>query len=235
MTAINKSDDLERLIGLYLRLNGYFSDGFIVHSEKKGDVKTEIDLLGIRFPHHMEKEREVSVSDVLSPPDDRIDVVICEVKSGKNQPNFNEAITKDAYRLPVILRRVGVFPDKEIPDISMKLYHQFLKFKAGEVQNVTLPVDTDVQIRGLLFAPEIPNSKADQIEFIAGDEIMGFIYRCLCPIKQRPSCSTKYDLGLWGVLYNDIVTYFKRRKGKGPGLASELCNTLREQRRITSP
>ncbi len=230
MSSINKSDDLERLVGLYLRLNGYFSDGFIVHSEQKGNVKTEVDLLGVRFPYHFEREREILTSDMLSPPTDKIDVVICEVKSGTNQPHFNAALTKDIYRLPVILRRVGILSEDKVPNISHELYQKFLEFEDGQSQSVVIEVEPNIQIRGLLFSPELTESNEEQVAMIDGSEIMDFIYCCLCPATPRPKCSTKYDLGLWGVQYGDIVTYFKKRKGHGAGTATELCNALVKQR-----
>ena len=225
----NKSDDLERLISLYLRLNGYFSDGFIVHSEKKGNVLTEIDLIGVRFPNHSEHERQEPVSPILAPPMDKTDIIICEVKSGTNKPNFNAALTKDGYRIPVIIRRIGILPEKLVPDVSMRLYKEIISFSEGEKSKVVVDdVHPDIQFRCILFSPELME---DDETYINGTEIMNYIFRCLCPVKNRSKCSTKYDLGLWGSQYADLVTYFKQRQGKGPGTANELCNALINSRR----
>lgn len=42
-----KSQFQERLVGLYLRLNGYLQSGFIPHSEIWGNAGTDIDRIGI--------------------------------------------------------------------------------------------------------------------------------------------------------------------------------------------
>lgn len=45
---MDKSDIQETLVLLYLRLNGYFGTGFIVHAPQRN--KTEMDVLAIRLP-----------------------------------------------------------------------------------------------------------------------------------------------------------------------------------------
>lgn len=47
-----KSEINEMLTALYLRLNGYFTTGLVVHSDEWGNVKTEADVVAIRMPHH---------------------------------------------------------------------------------------------------------------------------------------------------------------------------------------
>ena len=58
------SDFQEQLSALYLRLNGFFVSGFIVHAPQnefndKGEPRknrTEVDVLAVRFPHNIELE-----------------------------------------------------------------------------------------------------------------------------------------------------------------------------------
>lgn len=48
----------EKLVKLFLRLNGYFTTGFIVQSAGRG-VETEVDIIDIRFPFNQQTEREI--------------------------------------------------------------------------------------------------------------------------------------------------------------------------------
>src|SRR5580658_7819091 len=68
----------EQLLSLYLRLNGYFVSGLIVHSPTPGENFTEVDLLGIRFPRSREPERQIDSDPLLETSTDLIDLVICE-------------------------------------------------------------------------------------------------------------------------------------------------------------
>ena len=88
----------ESLVTLYLRLNGYFTAGFVVHSPLKGCVFTEVDVLAVRFPHASEREREVGTAQELRSPTDSTDLLICEVKSTAKGPQFNKALRSDAYQ-----------------------------------------------------------------------------------------------------------------------------------------
>src|SRR5947208_601368 len=71
----------ESLLHLYLRLNGFFVTGFIVHSPVRGNLRTEIDALAIRMGYHAEPERLIVPSSYfLGPAEGKIDLLICEVK-----------------------------------------------------------------------------------------------------------------------------------------------------------
>jgi hypothetical protein len=52
---VDRSDVQETLVSLYLRLNGYFVSGFIVHAQT--GAKTEMDVLAVRFPNQRESSR----------------------------------------------------------------------------------------------------------------------------------------------------------------------------------
>lgn len=45
---MKQSDIDEALVTLYLRLNGYFTSGLVVHSPIHGQATTEVDCLAIR-------------------------------------------------------------------------------------------------------------------------------------------------------------------------------------------
>jgi hypothetical protein len=62
---MRKSDVHEILTMLYLRLNGYFTTGLILHSPERGQARTDIDCLAVHHPYHRQSERGVGTSDFL--------------------------------------------------------------------------------------------------------------------------------------------------------------------------
>jgi hypothetical protein len=56
---MTKADAQEAVVALYLRLNGYFTTGFIVQSSTPGRVTTELDVLAVRLPHNAEPDRMI--------------------------------------------------------------------------------------------------------------------------------------------------------------------------------
>ena len=88
-------DVQEALLHLYLRLNGYFVSGLILHSEVKGQNATELDAIAVRHKFQCEARREVEPSKFLSPK--KADVLICEVRVGP--PMFNKALRDPEARI----------------------------------------------------------------------------------------------------------------------------------------
>ena len=63
---MTKAEAQEAFVTLYLRLNGYFTSGFIVHSSVPGRNTTELDVLAVRLPHNAEFAREVGGAPELA-------------------------------------------------------------------------------------------------------------------------------------------------------------------------
>src|ERR1700722_1957421 len=113
---MNKSAIQEMLVSLYLRLNGYFVTGFIVHADR--GVRTEIDVLAVRFPRHKEPEREVPPSSYLEIPTANIDFLVGEVKGTSGNANFNIRFRENPHAVRAVLHRFGAFSDAEIDRVS---------------------------------------------------------------------------------------------------------------------
>lgn len=79
MTDKEKSTIQEQLATLYLRLNGYFTTGYIIHSGEK-KIEGELDILAVRFPLHKQDDTEHNSSEYLELAEN-IDIIIAEVKS----------------------------------------------------------------------------------------------------------------------------------------------------------
>lgn len=119
-------DKYERSVTSYLRLNGYFTvPNFIVHAaDDPGRIMadhvgnyTETDIIGVRMPYSREMTGRLHIANhelLIDGPDGKIDVVVAEVKSGKdNRPNpvWRGANAKRAACY--IARFVGLHGDDE--------------------------------------------------------------------------------------------------------------------------
>lgn len=127
----------ERFVVAYLRLNGYFQvPNFIVHAGddasriSSGQIGnyTECDTLGIRLPHSAEIVGPKHVQNhtmLTGGGENRIDVVIAEAKSGKeNRPNkvwASGAVDPIGY----IVRFIGAHPEGAVKPIAEGLASKF--------------------------------------------------------------------------------------------------------------
>lgn len=109
----------ENLFSLYLRLNGYFVTGFIVHASRGN--RTEMDALAVRFPYHREPQREVGPSPALGTSDCLLDFLVCEVKGGTGTINFNPAFREEPEAIAGVLNRFGTFSQEEIANMIPRI------------------------------------------------------------------------------------------------------------------
>ena len=229
-----KSQFQERLVNLFLRLNGYLQSGYIPHSEKWGNAGTDVDRIGIRFPNHSQEEREVSCYEKLDIPNDSIDIILAEVKN--NSLKFNDTISKIEKRAEVnwkqILNWIGLFDQEQIQILIPKMIA--VTQNHGLIQNSSYPKYVHenqygkITIRPILFSIETDKSETDTKKWINGKEIISFIWDCFCPEIRRDECSTRYPFTLWGDEFSDIVEYIKKRHQDeiGIGTLEEMYTEL---------
>jgi hypothetical protein len=207
---VDNADVQEALVTLYLRLNGYFTSGFIVHSPVPGRNRAEVDTLAVRFPGNAEPERGVGVAEELRPSTTLIDVVLGEVKSRGQQLRFNESFRTFPEAISSVLRWVGVFSEPQIAEVELALRRSL------DTQPTTLADPPSVEGRGgvrvrcLLFSPERDSRRDNQPWFLPGPPLLDHIWRCLRPPAPRTTCSTTYDFGLWGRDLEPLVRCFKK-------------------------
>lgn len=227
MTAEKKISQLqETLTSLYLRLNGYFTSSLILHSETKGAIRSELDRIGIRFPLHQQPEREIGFSTFLNVPNDKIDLVIVEVKNGNSSLRFNDPLVKreneSVSNWKKILRWVGAFSEDDLNILSEQLTdlvqpdgnYNFQEFRKIEY----LSRFGHIQIRPILVAFGRPLPRNGQLRYINGSIILDYIWDCFNPMVPRQDCATQYDFGSWGE-YLQIVKFVKDRYASGLGKA----------------
>ena len=214
---MDRSDIQENLFSLYLRLNGYFVTGFIVHASLGN--KTEMDALAIRFPHHREPEREIGPSLVLDVSDSFLDFLVCEVKGGTGHANFNAQFRECPEAIESVLNRFGAFTCEEIaslvPEIQDVLRPEKIQ-KSQEYPTMDIP-RINSRLRFVLVAPEQKRGAKNQGPYIYGDDMISYIWECFRPEVKRQRCGVRYNWNLWGEQYIKLVEYFKDEDRAEPG------------------
>jgi hypothetical protein len=112
-------NSFEQLALWYLRLNGYFViPNFIAHGD--GGPRTDVDVLGVRFPHSREYPDD---AQRLQIPPNKVDIVFAESKAGRCKLNGPWKNGGDRQALEYVLRRVGIFEsDNSIHAAATRLY-----------------------------------------------------------------------------------------------------------------
>ena len=227
----------EALASLYLRLNGYFTSGLIVHApEDSGSTRTEVDVLAVRFPQNTEPEREVEPSPYLEVSTDHIDFIISEVKGGKKRLQFNAPL-RQPQSIRAVLRWMGAFTPAEIDRLQADLLTLMQPREQAEPSHfIEVPGPHGTRIRAILFGMDRGMPKRNQPKYIPGTELMGFIWNCMRPEQPRPLSQTTYDFQLWGSLYEPVVRYFKSDGRHVPGSVRDLVQFVirtTDQKRAT--
>lgn len=205
--TMKKSDVDEILVQLYLRLNGYFTSGFIVHSDDWGRARTEVDCIAVRHTHSREPERQIEPSEFLGANEGKIDLILCEVKHDPERIQFNQTWKNDDFALASILRWSGLFPEEKLNSLASDLRPLLLD---GVDANSSMKgvVANEVRIRALMCCPMANVENTDRW-CLSGSEIIGYFHKCFNPEERRDSCSTRYNFQQWGCTFAPIVRYIK--------------------------
>jgi len=229
--VLDKSDIQETLVSLYLRLNGYFVSGFIVHAAWRAG--TEIDVLAIRFPWQKEPAREVLPDDRLGISAGHVDFIIGEVKGGQGNVNFNIGFRGEEAAVRSVLERFGAFSDDEmdrvcglVPKIlEPRSLQRQLSFPELEVVLGDAAGKQKGILRFVPFAAEQRRSNGPSRPYIFEDDLLGFIWKCFRPDKPRGDCDVRYNFELWGPQFVELVRYFKDRSRDRPGTIEDIYRT----------
>jgi len=219
-----RSEVQEDVARLYLRLNGFFTTGFIPHSPVRGKVLTEVDALGLRMPFSSEVEREIVADPVLGISPGITDFVIAEVKSHGKQIQFNSALTSSEQACRSILCWSGLFSKEKI-DAAVAALYEHLQSDLPKECPLTIETPEHVRIRCLLFSLETLTRRSNQAFFLTGPEVFGYVHACLRPAVERTDCATIYDYNQWRE-FADIVRYFKRCDASDPPCIAGLYASL---------
>ena len=225
MDAKKKSRVQEELLSLYLRLNGFFVTGFIVHSPIRGWNETEVDVLAVRFPYNREPERQVEPDPVLETSDQLIDLAICEVKGGSKQPHFNTPLLASSDCIASLLRWAGMYQESEIGTLASQVQAALSSTNPPRSAIPCVLGPRQTRVRGLLCCPDRDTRRNNQAWFLSGPAMLSYISRCLCPSVPRSTCATTYDFVLWGQ-FEGIVRHIKDRGSNNQGTMDDLYAKL---------
>lgn len=221
-------DIQEELVKLFLRLNGYITTGLIIHSHKHGDNKTELDVLAIRLPFHNQQDRLVQCSEYLQIPGDSIDIIIGEVKSGEERIQMNSALRSDRNSIEKLVNWIGAFDTDEIDNIIDQL-QQIMGTAPVNTPDAFKCLNTHSKsgvysIRPIVFCVDREHPNRNQQRFVYGQLMLDYIWECFRPKEARATCSTVYDLNLWGYSMTPIIEYFKDTNRESVGNIRDFYN-----------
>jgi hypothetical protein len=219
---MTKAEVQEALVTLYLRLNGYFTSGFIVQSAVHGENRTELDVLAVRLPNNAEPERVVTRAKDLDCWDDGMDFIVGEVKSHGQPLQFNPALRHSPEAVSAVLRWWGHLREEEVSGFVDPVLRA-LAPSPGATSAPIVQCPRGARVRAVLFSPERHGRRSNQAWFIPGPPMFHYIWSCFRPRVQRPTCTTVYDFGLWGPELQPLVLYFKDTDRDSPGGFSDLA------------
>lgn len=158
----------EQLAYWYFRLNGFLNiPNFVVHPDTGSEQRTDVDLLGVRFPYRSELwPNPMRDDDIFHRVREKTYVVLAEVKAGVcslNGPWTNPS----RQNMQRVLRAVGVLPTQEIDLASKALYER--GFYSNQLYCVSL------FCLGASESSDVANAYPD-VSQVTWSHILTFIY-----------------------------------------------------------
>jgi len=157
----------EHLAYWYLRFNGFLcAANFIVHPDFGGEQRTDVDIIGVRFPHRAELLNNSMKDDKPFCEIDKPYIIIAEVK--KRECNLNGPwVLPERQNMQRVLRAIGAIPYDEIDQASESIY------KTGVFSN------SFYYISLCCFGESFNQVISDQLSLVPQklwDEVLSFIY-----------------------------------------------------------
>lgn len=203
----------ENLSKLYLRLKGYITTNIILHSENKGQNKSELDILSIRMPFHKQEQRQVKSFDYLESSKSKIEIIIADVKAVDKLENikFNDGLRKQNNVIKQLVEWIGIY--EEISEEIIENFKVHLNKHHEKNNNYVIISDEKIfnglDIKFTFFCPKLDEFKNEKgYKYIHGKEIFNFIWECLNLTEDIPTCSRTYDYALWNE-FKIYINYFK--------------------------
>lgn len=116
----------ERIASWFFRLNGCATiTNFVVHPDRGGSQRTDVDVLAVRFPHRAElfTSGEPMPDHPVFQSDGRIDIIFAEVKHGLCRLN-GPWINPTDENMQRVLYAIGAFDWQRVPQVAQALYQQ---------------------------------------------------------------------------------------------------------------
>jgi len=153
----------------FFRLNGFLTIvNFVVHSERRGQTGTDVDILGVRFPYRAELfERPMTDYKEFTKITGRPYIAIAEVKRGLCNLN-GPWTTRERRNVDRVLRAIGAIPVEDIDSVAANIYSDgFFKSPNYYISLVCIGENLNQEIKQKY--PHVPQ--------ILWSDITSFIYR----------------------------------------------------------
>ncbi len=189
--SARRSETLEALVALYLRLNGYFCiTNYLQHRSAGFGLETESDVLALRMPH----QTEVLPDGRVQPNDERLvlpkslpyrDCIIAEVKESTIEFNRSMRGANGAGRIIQAIRMFGVLPEEAFKDGgagSTMAKELRAKIEAAEWPAIPHAVlgDLGLSVRMIVFAPR-DALRSSRRAFVDLEHVFGFVRDRMIP------------------------------------------------------
>ncbi|NKE68613.1 hypothetical protein RAMLITH_22590 [Ramlibacter sp. RBP-2] len=114
----------ERLAHWFFRLNGFLTiSNFVVHVDEGVGQHTDVDVLGVRFPHRAENQVRPMPDHPLFAGNARMQVVLAETK--RTLCRLNRAWTEPGRgNLERVLSAAGFYAPAQMPAVAAALYER---------------------------------------------------------------------------------------------------------------
>ncbi len=200
-TIIIKAEDLAYW---FLRINGFFTiQNFIIHPESGFMQRTEVDILGVRFPFRKESVsqdnwmRDFSLFEECN----KQFFILAEVKSGIC--NLNDPWTDESKgNMQRVLRAIGFYKDDILESVANDLY------ALGVHEN------DDSKISLLMIGKEKNNSfnvSKPAVSQILFEDILKFIFKRFTDYPAQKSSHQQWGINaklLWDLAMDSTVEQF---------------------------
>jgi len=181
----------EGLAYWYLRLNGFLMiSNFVVHPDTGSNQRTDVDILGVRFPHRAELLKSpMQDDDVFAGVNCKPYIAIAEVKRGTCDLNGPWTVPAD-QNMQRVLRAIGAFPNEEIEDIARALYEEGCADESSFLTLLCLGSKENLKIRETY--PRVPQ--------ITWDRALRFIFNRFRRYRRQKVSHDQWNLdgrNLW--------------------------------------
>lgn len=214
----------EYLAKLYLRLKGYYVNNLIIHSADKGSSGSELDIIAVRLPFHLQKDRQVLIEDFLNSSSSSVQVIIADVKNYAKWRalEYNKGLRRNDDSIGKMLEWIGCFQEvtpKIVEEIKFLLnLHDSKKLENFPVYSCSNSIG-NFELKFTFFCPQLSPWTDVGYKYVDGEEMMNFIWTCLNDQTVIDTCSRKYNTSGWMEL--ELYVLFFKRSQKVP-LISEF-------------
>lgn len=200
----------ERLAYWFLRLNGFLTQyNFVVHPEDadqygRYNQQTEVDVIGVRFPHRQENRVKPMQDHDLFQGYGRLQLVLAETKSTRCtlNPSWREPAKENMQK---VLCAVGVLPPDQVDAAAAGLY-----------QDGSWTDGANVSVRWVLFGMQPNKTLRDalpQVPQLTWDrDVLPFIFQRFFDYRLEKQAHGQWDADAKGLFSAIAEAGYSREK-----------------------